>query len=226
MANSDEASARPRLLIDIVSDPVCPWCYVGFRAFQLARDQIALEFQVLPRIRAHLLNPGTPVEGVDRAAYYEKKFPDESHRDAMRMQLQAAALGAGFKFDPAIPKRLPNTAKAHQLIRLAHFDGAQERLAENLYGAYWNDGVDIGDDDALLAIAEETGLDVENARRDLSDPKSKNTVLAEAEAFRQAGVSSVPTFIINERDGFSGAMPPARMAEAFRTAAKNLQGGA
>ena len=216
-------TSRPRLLIDIVSDPVCPWCYVGFKAFQLARDRITADFQVLPRLRAYLLNPDTPSGGVDRVAYYEKKFPDTNQREAMRMQLQAAALGAGFKFDPAIPKRLPNTVKAHQLIRLAHFDGAQERLVENLYDAYWENGADIGDDAALLAVAEETGLDVDNARRDLNDPKSKNTVLAEAEAFRQAGVTGVPTFIINERDGFSGALPPARMADAFRTAAKNLQ---
>ncbi len=219
---TDGPPSRPRLLIDIVSDPVCPWCYVGFKAFQLARDRISSEFQVLPRIRAYMLNPDTPAEGVDRAAYYEKKFPDAAQREAMAMKLKAAALGAGFKFDPSIPTRLPNTAKAHQLIRLSHFDGAQERLVDNLYSAYWDKGVDIGDDDALVAIAEETGLDGDNARRDLQDPKSKNTVLAEAEAFRQAGVSGVPTFIINERDGFSGAVPPDRMAEAFRDAAKDL----
>jgi len=217
-----EKPARPRLLIDIVSDPVCPWCYVGFKAFQHARDRISEEFQVLPRVRAYLLNPDTPTEGVDRAAYYAKKFPDAAKRDAMRMQLTAAAAGAGFKFDPSIPKHLPNTAKAHQLIRLAHFDGAQERLVESLYSAYWDDGRDIGDTDVLVDIAEKTGLDAENARRDLSSASSKNTVLAEAEAFRQAGVSGVPTFIINERDGFSGAVPPDRMAEAFRMAARDL----
>lgn len=213
---------RPRLLVDIISDPVCPWCYVGFRAFLLARERIASEFQVLPRVRAYMLNPDTPEAGVDRAAHYEKKFPDAAQRDAMRMQLQAAALGAGFKFDPSIPKHLPNTAKAHQLIRLSHFDGAQERLVENLYSAFWDDGIDIGDDDALIAIGKAAGLDGDNVKRDLQDAKSKNTILAEADAFRRAGVSGVPTFIVNERDGFSGAMPPDRMAEAFRTAAKNL----
>ncbi len=219
---TDASQSRPRLVIDIVSDPVCPWCYVGFKAFQLARDRISSEFQVLPRIRAYMLNPDTPADGVDRVAYYEKKFPDADQRETMLMQLKAAALGAGFKFDPSIPKHLPNTAKAHQLIRLSHFDGAQERLVENLYGAYWDEGIDIGDEDALVTIAEQTGLDGDNALRDLQDPKSKNTVLAEAEAFRRAGVSGVPTFIINERDGFSGAVPPDRMAEAFRTAAKDL----
>ena len=218
-------TSRLRLLIDIVSDPVCPWCYVGLKSFQSARDRIAGDYQVLPRIRAYMLNPDTPADGVDRAAHYQKKFPEEAQREQMLMQLKAAALGAGFKFDPSIPKRLPNTVKAHQLIRLAHFDGAQERLAGLLYSAYWDEGADIGDDETLISIAEEAGLDADNARRDLLSAKSKNEVLAEAEAFRRAGVSGVPTYIINERNGFSGAVPPERMAKAFRHAAEELQAG-
>jgi predicted DsbA family dithiol-disulfide isomerase len=213
---------RPRLLVDIVSDPVCPWCYVGLKSFQAAKDRINDDYQVLPRIRAYMLNPDTPAGGVDRAAYYEKKFPDKDQREQMVMSLKAAAIGAGFKFDPTIPKHLPNTVKAHQIIRLAHFDGAQERVAEKLYSAYWDDGADIGDDEVLTRIAEEAGLDADNARRDLVSAKSKNDILAEAEAFRRAGVSGVPTYIINERDGFSGAVPPDRMAKAFRHAAEQL----
>lgn len=219
MTTGDQAS-RPRLIVDIVSDPVCPWCYVGLKSFLVARDRIAEDFQVLPRIRAYMLNPDTPSEGVDRAAHYAKKFPDQTQRENMIMQLKAAALGAGFKFDPAIPEWLPNTAKAHQLIRLAHFDGAQERLALALYSAYWDDGVDIGDVNALLAIAEDAGLDRDNARSDLQNDASKAEILAEADAFRRAGVSGVPTYIVNERHGFSGAMPPERLAETLRDAAK------
>ncbi len=211
---------RPRMLVDIVADPVCPWCYVGLKSFQHARDRLSDAFQILPRIRAYQLNPDTPAEGVDRPAYYEQKFPDAEQRQQGGMALKAAAAGAGFKFDPALPTRLPNTRKAHQLIRLAHFDGAQERLAEKLYDAYWNGGADIGDTDTLVAIAEDAGLDPENARRDLSSPKSVNEIIAEAEAFRRAGVTGVPTFIVNERTGFSGALPPARLAEALQQAAQ------
>lgn len=210
---------RPRLLVDIVSDPVCPWCYVGLKSFQLARDRLRDDFIVLPRIRAYQLNPDTPADGVDRRAYYAKKFPDEAQRAEMVHQLKAAAAGAGFAFDPLKPVHLPNTLKAHQLIRLAHFDGAQERLASALYAAYWDDGADIGNPDALATIADEAGLDVENARRDLADEKSAAEVKSEAEAFRQAGVTGVPTYIVNERTGFSGALPPARLADALRQAA-------
>ena len=212
-------TARPRLLVDIVSDPVCPWCYVGLKSFQRARDQISDAYQVLPRIRAYQLNPDTPAEGVDRAAYYEKKFPDAEARAQMAHTLKAAAAGAGFVFDPLRPKHLPNTLRAHQLIRLAHFDGAQERLAEKLYAAYWDEGADIGDIDVLAGIAQDAGLDPENARRDLAGDQSAAEIRAEADAFRRAGVSGVPTFIVNERTGFSGALPPSRLAEALQQAA-------
>ncbi|MEO1242796.1 MAG: DsbA family oxidoreductase [Pseudomonadota bacterium] len=210
---------RPRLLVDIVSDPVCPWCYVGLKAFQHARDRIADEYQVLPRIRAYQLNPDTPIEGVDRVAYYAKKFPDEAQRAQMVHAMKAAAVGAGFSFDPLGPTHLPNTLKAHQLIRLAHFDGVQERLAEKLYSAYWDDHADIGDAETLIAIAETAGLDPDNARADLANEKSASEIRAEADSFRNAGVTGVPTYIVNERTGFSGALPPARMAEALQQAA-------
>lgn len=210
---------RPRLLVDIVSDPVCPWCYVGLKSFQHARDRIAGDYQVLPRIRAYQLNPDTPMEGVDRVAYYAKKFPDEAQRAQMVHAMKAAAAGAGFSFDPLGPKHLPNTLKAHQLIRLAHFDGAQERLAEKLYSAYWDDEADIGDVETLISIAETAGLDPDNARADLKSDKSATEIRNEADSFRRAGVTGVPTYIVNERTGFSGALPPARMAEALQQAA-------
>ncbi|MHA7871925.1 MAG: DsbA family oxidoreductase [Hyphococcus sp.] len=215
MSNSE----RPRLLVDIVSDPVCPWCYVGLKSFQHARDRIAGAYQVLPRIRAYQLNPDTPMEGVDRVAYYAKKFPDEAQRAQMAHAIKAAAAGAGFAFNPLGPKHLPNTLKAHQLIRLAHFDGAQERLAETLYKAYWDDNADIGDLDTLVQIADAAGLDADNARADLMNEKSAAEIRNEAEGFRHAGVTGVPTYIVNERTGFSGALPPARMAEALQQAA-------
>ena len=211
---------RPRLLVDIVTDPVCPWCYVGLKSFLHARDRISEDFQVLPRIRAYQLNPDTPMEGADRVAYYAKKFPDEEQRAQMVHAMKAGAAGAGFTFDPLGPKHLPNTLKAHQLVRLAHLDGVQERLTLKLYSAYWDDEADIGDVETLVTIAKDAGLDPDNARADLSNENSMAEIRSEAGAFRQAGVASVPTYIVNERTGFSGALPPARMADALRQAAE------
>jgi predicted DsbA family dithiol-disulfide isomerase len=220
--NAEAGKERQRLLVDIVSDPVCPWCYVGLKSFQHARDRIADDYLVLPRIRAYQLNPDTPKEGVDRQAYYDKKFPDKEQRVQMVHTLKAAAIGAGFSFDPLKPKHLPNTLKAHQIIRLAHFDGAQERVAETIYRAYWDEDADIGDEETLVAVADKAGLDPNNARNDLQSAKSINEILAEAEAFRRAGVTGVPTYIVNERTGFSGALPPARLADALKQAAASL----
>jgi len=193
---------------------------VGLKAFQQGRDQIANEFHVLPRIRAYQLNPDTPMAGVDRREYYAKKFPDEAQRAHMVHAMKAAAMGAGFSFDPLGPTHLPNTLKAHQLIRLAHFDGVQERLTEKLYSAYWDDGADIGDVDTLITIATASGLDAGHVRADFNNEKSAAEIRDEAESFRRAGVTSVPTYIINERTGFSGALPPARMAETLKQAAR------
>lgn len=217
------AHDRPRLLVDIVADPVCPWCYVGLKSFQIAAEKLKADYIVLPRIRAYQLNPDTPVEGVDRRAYYAKKFPDENKRAEMIHQLKAAAAGAGFSFDPLKPEYLPNTLKAHQLIRLAHFDGAQERLANALYSAYWDEGANIGDMDVLIGIAEEAGLDRDNAGQEFENEANAREVKSEAEAFRQAGVTGVPTFIVNGRTGFAGALPPQRLAEALRQAAATTQ---
>lgn len=219
VTTTEQPNEVPRLLVDIVSDPVCPWCYVGLKSFQHARDQLANDFQILPRIRAYQLNPDTPMEGVDRVAYYAKKFPDEEQRAQMIHSLKAAAAGAGFVFDPLLPKHLPNTLHAHQLIRLAHYNGAQERLADTLYSAYWDDGADIGDPETLITIAENAGLDSENARQILANTENATEIKTEAENFRQAGVTGVPTFIVNERTGFSGALPPQRLAAALKEAA-------
>ena len=215
----ERAQGRARLLVDIVSDPVCPWCYVGLISFQHARDQLADTFQVLPRIRAYQLNPDTPLEGVDRAAHYARKFPDETQRAQMAHALKAAAAGAGFKFDPMAPTRLPNTLRAHQLIRFAHYNGAQERLARLIYDAYWNRDADIGDVEALAGLAEEAGLDADHVRELLASEANAAELKAEADSFRAAGVTGVPTFIVNERTGFSGALPPARLADALKEAA-------
>ena len=215
----ERRAARPRLLVDIVSDPVCPWCYVGLISFQHARDQLADAFQVLPRIRAYQLNPDTPLEGVDRVAHYARKFPDETQRAQMAHALKAAAAGAGFKFDPLLPTRLPNTLRAHQLIRFAHYNGAQERLARLIYDAYWNRDEDIGDVGALAGLAQQAGLDADHARQLLASEENAAEIKAEADNFRAAGVTGVPTFIVNERTGFSGALPPARLADALKQAA-------
>lgn len=212
-------SARARLLVDIVADPVCPWCYVGLKSFLAAKRDLASAYEVTVRFRAYQLNPETPAEGVDREAYYRKRFPDPAFLVEARKRIAEAAQAAGFAFDPSAPKRLPNTLKAHRLLRAAHVDGRQEPAALALYRGYWDDGADLGDDAALAALAAAAGMDEAATRTGLAAPAGDDPVKAEAEAMRRAGVAGVPTFIVNERTGFSGALAPDTLAAALVKAA-------
>jgi len=211
---------KPRLLIDFVADPVCPWCYVGLRSLFAARDLLAAQYDVVIRFRAYQLNPDTPLEGVDREAYYDKKFPDKDFRAKMRGALMDAAKEAGFEFDPARPKHLPNTLRAHQLMRWAQLKGDHEAAALALYEAFWEFNADLGDGETLAAIARDSGLDGVEIREKLKDSDDSETVAREAEAFKAAGVSGVPTYIINAHAGFSGAMAPDKLASAIELASK------
>jgi predicted DsbA family dithiol-disulfide isomerase len=212
------------LLVDIVADPVCPWCYVGIRSFLESRKALADDCEVAARFRPYELNPGLPAGGVDRHAYYRAKFPDEMQLAAAREAIRGNARLAGFDFDPSAPTHLPNTVKAHQIMRLAHFTGRQEAVALALYRAFWDELQNIGDDATLIAIAKSAGVDDGLAAAALGSPEDAAMVGAEAESFRAAGVSGVPTFIVNERTGFSGGMAPAQLTAALRQAAAMTTG--
>ena len=211
-------SDEPRLIVDLVSDPVCPWCFVGVKSLFAAKRALEAERDIVVRFRAYQLNPNTPLSGVDREAHYAKKFPDPAYRDQMRAQLIKAAEDVGAPFDPGLPKHLPNTLAAHRVLHWAHYEGAHERFADRLYEAFWHEGADIGDADSLAEIGAEAGLDRDRIAEDLASGRDAEKIAQEAEAFRTAGVSGVPTFIVNERTGFSGAVPPQALAQALQQA--------
>ena len=210
---------RQRVTVDIVTDIVCPWCYVGVRSFLKSRDALKDEFDIIPRFRPYQLNPGLPAAGVDRAEYYRKKFSDADALAAARAAIAENARAAGFEFDPAAQPLLPNTVKAHQIIRLAHFSGAQEAVTLGVYRAFWDELKNIGDSAVLIGIAEHAGVAGADAAAALASREDAARVETECDAFRRAGVTGVPTFIVNERTWFSGAMPPAQLTPALKNAA-------
>ncbi len=210
------------LVVDVVTDIVCPWCYVGVKSFLAARDALGDEFAILARFRPYQLNPGTPQAGVDRHAYYRRKFPDEAKLASARDAIRAYARETGFDFDPSAPVRLPNTLKAHQLIALAQNPQQQEAIVLALYRAFWDDLADIGEDETLIGVGKTCGLSREAVASALAAPAP--AVAAQADAYRRAGVTGVPTFIVGERTGFSGGMPPQSMAAALREAARRNEG--
>ena len=215
---------KPRLIVDIVSDIICPWCYVGVKSFLVCREKLTADFEVLPRFRPYQLNPGLPKSGVDRHAYYREKFPDADALAAAREAIRNNARASGFDFDPAAPAHLPNTVKAHQIIRLAHFAGNQERATLAVYRAFWDELLDIGKDDVLIEIAGKAGMDQGLAAAALGSAEDAEMIEAESQSFREAGVMGVPTFIVNERTGFSGGMPPESLAASLRRAAELTAG--
>jgi len=215
---------KKTLIVDVVTDIVCPWCYVGVKSFLAARDSLAREFESVVRFRPYQLDPGTPVEGVDRHAYYRRKFPDEAKLASARATIRAHAREAGFDFDPSAPAHLPNTLKAHQLIALARALDCQAAVALAVYRAFWDDLADIGDDETLIAIGAAHGIARDAIVAALAETGA--AVAAEADEFRRAGVTGVPTFIVGERTGFSGGMPPASMIAALREAARRNEGAA
>ena len=204
------------LVIDVVSDPVCPWCYVGHAALGFALMALSFEGEVALRYRPYRLAPDTPAGGEDRDERMRRKFPDEAQRAVMREALIEAGRQAGVSFDPATPGRLPDTTDAHRVIRWSHEEGLQREVAGAIFEAYWQRGEDIGERAVLAAAAARAGMSADAVRERLETDEDVRDVAEEAQAFREGGVTGVPTFIVNEREGFAGALPKDQLLDAIR----------
>ena len=211
MADSDDT-----LVIDIVSDVVCPWCYLGEKRLEAA---LAEEPQpVAVRWRPYQLDPTIPEGGLDRAAYMEKKFGKSGRLQAAHDNLVrlGAEVGLPFAFDKI--KRAPNTLDAHRLIRWAASAGVQPLVVDRLFRAYFVEGRDIGDRTVLIDIARESGLDaglVEELLEENADADAVRREIAEAQAI---GVTGVPFFIFAGRLAVPGAQDPGMLRRAMAEA--------
>ncbi len=211
MADSDET-----LVIDVVSDVVCPWCYLGEKRLEAA---LAEEPQpVAVRWRPYQLDPTIPDGGLDRRAYMEKKFGNgdrlkTAHDNLVRL---GAEVGLPFAFDRI--KRAPNTLDAHRLIRWSASAGVQPLVVDRLFRAYFVEGRDIGDRTVLIDIARESGLDaglVEQLLEENADADAVRREIAEAQAI---GVTGVPFFIFAGRLAIPGAQDSAMLRRAMAQA--------
>ena len=190
--------------LDILSDPICPWCYIGKVKLDRALEARP-DFHFDIHWRPFQLNPDMPPEGMDRRTYLETKFggPEGAHQ--VYGQIETAAEAAGLDIDFAAITRTPNTIDAHRLIRWARIEGRQSLVVNQLFHRYFKKGEDISDHAVLVSVAESAGLDAELVRRLLaSDADLEETRAADAEA-RQMGVTGVPTFIVGQRYAVPGA---------------------
>jgi len=193
--------------LDIYSDTICPWCYVGKRRLERAlaiRPQTDLTIQW----RAFQLNPGMPPEGMDRREYLEVKFGGADRAGRIYEAVRLAGESEGIDFDFSRIRRTPNTFESHRLLRHAHQAGRQSETLEALFQAYFLDGADIGSRGVLLGCAERAGLDVPEAARFLDSDAEMESTLAEDRLARRQGINGVPCFIFNGRFALSGAQPP------------------
>ena len=197
----------PAVRLDILSEPVCPWCLVGKANLDRAlADHPGHPFQI--QWHPFQLNPDMPPEGVAKRAYLEAKFGGKARVDAIHDRLREVARSAGVDMDPDKPQRMPNTLNAHRLIHWAGIESLQSPVVTALMQAYWSQGRDIGDLETLADIAAENGMDRDATLRLLqSDADAEDIAARDADA-RAKGVNSVPTFLIAQQYVVSGAQPP------------------
>jgi len=200
--------------IDVVSDVVCPWCYLGKRRLERALTLVP-DVAIEVRWRPFQLDPTIPPEGIDRRAYIEKKFGIAGTVTPMHERLAEVGIDEGIDYHFERIKRSPNTIDAHRLIRWAG-PGQEEPTVERLFRAYFIEGRDIGDHTVLGEVAGDVGLDGDSLEKRLSTDEDRSIVEQEiAEAYR-IGVTGVPCFIVGGRYAVMGAQSPETIAEAIQ----------
>ena len=203
--------------IDVISDVVCPWCFVGKRRLEAALQD---EGQALVRWRPYQLDPTIPAEGLDRKAYMRAKFGDGPRLAEAHARLEALGGEVGIAFDFAAIRRSPNTLDAHRLIRFADEAGVADAVVERLFRDYFERGRDVGDRETLVEAGRDCGLDAEALRKRLADGEGAEEVRNEIEQAQRIGVSGVPFFIFASKFAVSGAQSEEVFAQAFAEARK------
>ena len=200
--------------LDILSDPICPWCYIGHA--QLSRAlEAAPGHPFAVAWHPFMLNPDMPPEGMDRRAYLEAKFGGREAAVAVYARIDEAARAAGLDLSLGAIERTPSTLDAHRLIHWAGIEGRQTPVVARLFAAYFREGRDIGDRGVLLEIAEATGLDAAMVDRLLAGDADAADIRARDAHARGRGVSGVPTFVVAQRHVLTGAQPPELWAEVI-----------
>lgn len=199
--------------LDIFSDPVCPWCYIGKAHLDRALTGAVNPFAV--QWHPFQLNPDMPREGMDRAAYLEAKFGGRDNAARAYAQVESAAAEAGITLEVAKVPFASNTLDAHRLIHWAGIEGRQNAMVDALFRAYWQEFRNIGDPDTLAQIAGETGLDAAAIRRLLASDADREDIAARDADARAKGVNAVPTFLVAQQYVVSGAQPPALWAKVI-----------
>jgi len=212
------------LLIDIYSDVICPWCYIGKRRLERAlterpQDDLTLHW------RAFQLNPDMPAQGMDRQLYLQLKFGSAASAERIYREIKAVGDEEDLAFAFEDIRRTPNTVECHRLIRFAGMNGRQDAIVEALFSAYFLAGEDIGAPEVLLSVAESAGLDPAETQAFLDSDLEAQAVRAEDQEARRAGLQGVPTFIVNGQYALSGAHMPEVLHQMFDIGRRDDEAG-
>ncbi len=206
--------------IEIYSDIVCPWCYIGKRRVEQALERIRERYAAtMPVWRAFQLNPDLPAEGVVRKDYVEQKFGGAQRAKDIYARVTGAGASVGITFAFERIERQPNTINAHRLIRYAGAHDMQDAVVEALFRAFFLDVRDIGDMAALADVAVESGLNREAVQRYLQSTEGADEVRSEDASARQLGISGVPFFVFAGKYAVSGAQEAEVLVQAYEQAA-------
>lgn len=205
--------------IDVISDVVCPWCFIGKRRLEQAinmRPDIPVEVHFRP----YFLNDWIPREGISRTQYLTTKFgsPERYSEIATRVRDAAAQEGLVYAMDKISSQ--PNTIDAHRLIRWAGGIGKSAEMKQRLMDLYFTEGADLTNEAVLVQAAADIGLDPEDVRAALDSDQDVAEVTQEAEAAKEAGIQGVPMFIFGGKFAVSGAQAPEYLAEAIERASQ------
>src|SRR5580704_8891424 len=204
---SIESDAAVSVRTDVVSDVVCPWCYIGKRRLEAA-TRLNPGVKVDINWRPYFLNPWIPREGIDRKTYLETKFGSVERYAAIAERVAAAAAAEGLVYASEKISRQPNTLDCHRLIRWARDGADPARVKQRLMELYFAQGADLSDREVLVQAAKDCGMDGDLVRRRLGSDDDAEAIESEANAAKDAGIEGVPTFIFDSSLAISGAQPP------------------
>jgi predicted DsbA family dithiol-disulfide isomerase len=209
--------------IDVVSDVVCPWCFIGKRRLEKA---LALKPEIPVEVHWHpyFLNDWIPPEGMSREQYLTTKFGSPERYSGIAQRVSAAAAADGLVYDAAKMKRQPNTLDCHRLIRWADSFGKAAEMKQKLMDLYFTEGADLTDRAVLVQAAADVGLNPEEVSKALASDMDIEEVGQEAQSAKEAGIEGVPCFIFGGKFAVSGAQAPEYLAEAIERVSQGAVG--
>jgi predicted DsbA family dithiol-disulfide isomerase len=213
---------KQTITIDIVSDIVCPWCYIGKRRLQTALLELREEYDFEVEYRPFELNPAIPASGRNQRDYMIEKFGSEERYNTLTRQVTQVAADEGLEFNFDKQLRSPNTRKAHALIQFAGSEGRQQEVVDALFKGYFTEGIDLSKDENLLEIADQAGLDYQRSKQLLEDENSLLQIALEEQEIYKLGITGVPFFIINKKFGISGAQSSETFVKALQNIGKEM----